>query len=254
MYALSRALRRTHHNPCNIPHPWPRFHATTSAPGSPSDIVHTLRRHPKDLPPSARGAPGRNLSQRYASLERALRKKHALVAQQVETEEAVVVHDPEAVSASELSTEAPSHAAVGTMSTSPSSSSTIETFRGFVIPEKPKPPADDGAYLSYGILYSHVELRLSPGAECCMSGCAICVYDLYEDSLQSYEDSISTVRSNLQAIGVPEGEWPVSIRPGGSAGTNSEGASSRSGELERKSQVLSAFEELERSLKAKHAN
>lgn len=154
------------------------------------------------------------------------------------------MHDPEAVSASELSTEAPSHAAVGT----------IETFRGFVIPEKPKPPADDGAYLTYVILYSHVELRLSPGAECCMSGCAICVYDLYEDSLQSYEDSINTVRSNLQAIGVPEGEWPVSIRPGGSAGTNSEGASSRSGELERKSQVLSAFEELERLLKAKHAN
>ena len=87
-----------------------------------------------------------------------------------------------------------------------------------------------------------------------MSGCAICVYDLYEDSLQSYEDSLSTVRSNLQAIGVPEEEWPVSIRPGGSAGPSSGDSSSGGGELERKSQVLSAFEEWERSLRAKHAN
>ena len=145
MYALPGALIRVHHSTCNIPRPRPRFHTTTGAPRSPNDIAHTLRRHSKDLPPSTRGITGRNLSLRYANLERALRKKHALVAQQVETEEAVVVHDPEAVSASELSTEAPSHAAAGTMSTSPSSSSTIETFRGFVIPEKPKPPADDGA-------------------------------------------------------------------------------------------------------------
>ncbi|KIJ91882.1 hypothetical protein K443DRAFT_685677 [Laccaria amethystina LaAM-08-1] len=30
--------------------------------------------------------------------------------------------------------------------------------------------------------------------ECCMSGCAVCVYDLYEESLASYEDSITTLR------------------------------------------------------------
>ncbi|KAH7921831.1 hypothetical protein BV22DRAFT_994447, partial [Leucogyrophana mollusca] len=95
------------------------------------------------------------------------------------------------------------------------------TFSGFIIPEEPKPPADD---------------------ECCMSGCAICVYDLYEDSLTAYKESVASLRSSLVASGIPEYEWPSNIRhpvkePG-----------------EKKTNVsLSAFEEMERALREKRA-
>ena len=80
-----------------------------------------------------------------------------------------------------------------------------------------------------------------------MSGCAICVYDLYEDSLQSYDDSVDAIQSKLRSMEVPELEWPDSIRPGQSEepGTTTTGGPSG------KSPALTAFEELERKLAAK---
>ena len=84
-----------------------------------------------------------------------------------------------------------------------------------------------------------------------MSGCAICVYDLYEESLEAYENSLNTLISNLDALGIPEHEWPESIRPSNVTNNAETSGESGSGAGERKAQVLSAFEELERSLQAK---
>ncbi|KAJ6503868.1 oxidoreductase-like protein, partial [Mycena sanguinolenta] len=103
-------------------------------------------------------------------------------------------------------------------STSPTTqTSEANYFRGLKIPQQPKPPQSD---------------------ECCMSGCAICVYDLYEDSLSAYTDSMAAFRTTLSSAGIPEESWPTSVRTGDTA-------------ARAKPVTMSAFEELERSLKAK---
>ncbi|KAF7343845.1 hypothetical protein MSAN_01965800 [Mycena sanguinolenta] len=102
-------------------------------------------------------------------------------------------------------------------STSTTRTSEANYFRGMKIPQQPKPPQSD---------------------ECCMSGCAICVYDLYEESLSAYNDSVAAFRLTLTSAGIPEESWPKSVRPGDTA-------------ARAKPVTMSAFEELERSLKAK---
>ncbi|KAF7324491.1 Oxidoreductase-like domain-containing protein [Mycena kentingensis (nom. inval.)] len=94
----------------------------------------------------------------------------------------------------------------------------VVLFRGMEVPQEPKAPASD---------------------ECCMSGCAVCVYDLYEESLTAYRDALAAFRSTLVALGVPQAEWPAATRSDG--GTAS------------KSVVKDAFEELERALAAKQS-
>ncbi|KAN0136848.1 Oxidoreductase-like protein, N-terminal domain containing protein [Lactarius tabidus] len=94
--------------------------------------------------------------------------------------------------------------------------STPTTFRGLVIPEIPKAPEPD---------------------ECCMSGCAVCVYDLYQESLDTYKTAVASVRASLTSMGVRVEQWPENIRL----------------DLERKTSpqiILSAFEEMEQKLKA----
>ncbi|KAG6884929.1 hypothetical protein C0993_007193 [Termitomyces sp. T159_Od127] len=78
--------------------------------------------------------------------------------------------------------------------------------------------------------------------ECCMSNCAVCVYDLYEESLDDYRKSIADLRTALSARGIPEGEWPQDVRSATAAATP----------VDRKEAVLNAFEELERALAKKH--
>ncbi|KAF6746020.1 hypothetical protein DFP72DRAFT_641452 [Ephemerocybe angulata] len=187
---------------------------STDTPTTPHSLgtAHSLTRHRKNLPATA-NAPGRNLSARWEQREKSLRKKEELVKEKEELEEEGV-------------TEGATSESVGAILSAPGA----ETFRGFVIPQEPQPPADD---------------------ECCMSGCAICVYDLYDDSMQSYEDSVSAVQSNLRALGVLEAEWPDSIRPKGSADADGKDGAATAGGAGGRGQVLSAFEELERSLKAK---
>ncbi|KAF7971337.1 hypothetical protein HWV62_21436 [Athelia sp. TMB] len=62
----------------------------------------------------------------------------------------------------------------------------VETFRGLVVPKEPKPPESDG--------------------------CAICVHDLYQESLDAYYESLASLRTSLGALGIPEAEWPISVR------------------------------------------
>ncbi|KAI0249753.1 hypothetical protein BJV78DRAFT_1224578 [Lactifluus subvellereus] len=99
--------------------------------------------------------------------------------------------------------------------------STAKTFRGLVIPEVPKAPEPD---------------------ECCMSGCAVCVHDLYQESLDAYRTSVASVRVSLTAMKVPVEQWPETIRP------KPEGRTP----LPASSVSLSAFEEMERALKVRH--
>jgi len=93
--------------------------------------------------------------------------------------------------------------------------SNVKPFRGLVIPEVPKAPGPD---------------------ECCMSGCAVCVQDLYQESLDDYNTSVAAVRASLTDMKVPEDEWPETIRPGAEKASNTS---------------LSAFREMERALKAR---
>lgn len=69
-----------------------------------------------------------------------------------------------------------------------------------------------------------------------MSGCAICVQDLYVEALDEYKKSVESLRTSLAMLHVPEDEWPTSIQPGGK-------------QTKAKPSVsLSVFEELERKL------
>jgi hypothetical protein len=78
-----------------------------------------------------------------------------------------------------------------------------------------------------------------------MSGCAVCVYDLYEESIERYKQDVSSFRTWLSALNIPESEWPYRIQR--------KGHLSPEGMQERKDISRNAFEELERKLEAKHA-
>jgi Cys-tRNA synthase (O-phospho-L-seryl-tRNA:Cys-tRNA synthase) len=71
-----------------------------------------------------------------------------------------------------------------------------------------------------------------------MSGCAICVHDLYQESLDEYNTSVAAVRASLTAMKVPREEWPETIRPESKKQTSS-------------SISINAFQEMERTLKAR---
>ena len=70
-----------------------------------------------------------------------------------------------------------------------------------------------------------------------MSGCAVCVHDVFQESLDDYNASVAAVRTSLTDMKVPEDEWPETIRPGAS--------------LPAYNPSLSAFQEMERALKAR---
>lgn len=115
------------------------------------------------------------------------------------------------------------------------------TFMGFVVPEKPRPPADDGEFVVY-----HMQAVIHDSfQECCMSGCAICVYDLYDEAVKDYNTQVSTIRRSLEALQVPKEQWPSSLRTKRGSGKDT---------VPKKSITLSAFEELERRLKEKHGS
>ena len=80
-----------------------------------------------------------------------------------------------------------------------------------------------------------------------MSGCAVCVYDLYEESLEAYEKAVASLRTSLYAADIPEYEWPASIQTKSSTGDKAGPSESE----KRKDTVMSAFEEMERSIALK---
>ncbi|KAG8716712.1 hypothetical protein FRC08_008954 [Ceratobasidium sp. 394] len=45
-----------------------------------------------------------------------------------------------------------------------------------------------------------------------MSGCAVCVYDLYLSALGDYKQSLLAVRNQLESRSVPLSEWPDNVR------------------------------------------
>ncbi|KAL5476726.1 hypothetical protein ACEPAI_2912 [Sanghuangporus weigelae] len=94
-------------------------------------------------------------------------------------------------------------------------------FMGYTIPEAPKPPGPD---------------------ECCMSGCAVCVHDLYAEALDAHESTLQSIRSALHDKGVAEETWPKQLRYGLSA---------EAIEGENDNASLSAFEQMELQLAAK---
>ncbi|KAJ7624238.1 hypothetical protein DFH06DRAFT_1230034 [Mycena polygramma] len=141
---------------------------------------------------------GQNLSLRYRRLEQSLRGKEALQ-RDILARESDTAGDLSDASVTALTSDSSRY------------------FRGLEVPQEPRPPESD---------------------ECCMSGCAVCVYDLYEESLGAYKVSMAALRSKLAAAGIPEASWPKSVRA-----TDTTGG--------KKPVALSAFEELEKSLKAK---
>jgi hypothetical protein len=74
-----------------------------------------------------------------------------------------------------------------------------------------------------------------------MSGCAVCVHDLYQESLDDYNACVAAVCASLTDMKVPEDEWPETIRPGAEKRTS----------LWASNPSLSAFQEMERALKAR---
>lgn len=47
-----------------------------------------------------------------------------------------------------------------------------------------------------------------------MSSCTVCVYDLYAQALEDYDDGLSEAREKLIAKGISPDEWPTEILTG----------------------------------------
>lgn len=77
-----------------------------------------------------------------------------------------------------------------------------------------------------------------------MSGCAICVYDIYEESLAAYNAEAEALRKALTDMKIPDSEWPSHIQLNHRSNVFNT-------EAKRKETVLSAFEEMERALALK---
>ncbi|KZT32645.1 hypothetical protein SISSUDRAFT_1066770 [Sistotremastrum suecicum HHB10207 ss-3] len=131
-------------------------------------------------------------------------------------------------------------------------------FRGMIIPDKPRPPQSDGPYPSSSssslLLLPHTKLtNYSSLIECCMSGCTLCVYDLYADSLEQYHDTIAGIRESLREQNVREEEWPAVLRS--PVADDIEGGKEKTLEEREEDLVdvsMDAFRAMEKALKAKH--
>ena len=168
---------------------------------------------------------GRNLGLRYQQLESSVRstiQKVALLEEATDTARSVEQHNSLSVS---NESRAPREG--------------VEMFHGLVVPQEPKPPESDGEFFAHSFILILILKRLA--LECCMSGCAICVYDVYEDSLLTYKASLVSLRTRLKSMGIPQSEWPSRI-----------GSSPASLAVQRPPNTsIDAFEAMEKALKVK---
>ncbi|KAF9110764.1 hypothetical protein BGX27_005908 [Mortierella sp. AM989] len=101
----------------------------------------------------------------------------------------------------------------------PSAESTL--YHGFSIPVKPTPPGSE---------------------DCCMSGCAHCVYDIYEEDRQEYKRKLAKVLEEIEKAGLPP---PPNIAAG-SAATGKDNNGDNDSDMDPS---MKAFLELERKLR-----
>lgn len=80
-----------------------------------------------------------------------------------------------------------------------------------------------------------------------MSGCAICVHDIYLDALNAYTSSLRSIKASLLEQSVPKHAWPSAVLEvkDGSEQDDADGLPSDLDPTTR------AFMELERKLKKK---
>lgn len=81
-----------------------------------------------------------------------------------------------------------------------------------------------------------------------MSGCAICVYDLYDDAMSTYKDKCRTVCDELRARGADEDIWPAELR----SFSTGRGLEALPQEV-KVDPVKAAFEKMERELQGRRA-
>ena len=84
-----------------------------------------------------------------------------------------------------------------------------------------------------------------------MSGCAICVYDLYDDAMSAFQDAWAAARDELRAKGVDEISWPAELREKLSAPNSKRYQGPNLHKLV--DPVKAAFEKMERELEARRA-
>jgi aarF domain-containing kinase len=90
-----------------------------------------------------------------------------------------------------------------------------------------------------------------------MSGCARCVYDLYKEDLDDYQETMSEVRKKLEEMKPPlsEAEWDVELlgkRPGQEGGGKDDGPKEAEPiEIKGLDPTMKAFLEMERAMKKK---
>lgn len=80
--------------------------------------------------------------------------------------------------------------------------------------------------------------------DCCMSGCAICVHDLYADALKEYRDSLRRLRETLRLKSVHESLWPKELIALSDGGVEDEDGA----DLDP---TMKAFMQMEKGLKRK---
>ena len=73
--------------------------------------------------------------------------------------------------------------------------------QGIKIPSRPIAPGEEGER----------EGRTRLTSDCCMSGCVHCVYTIYADDQQEYDDALNKALAAVKSAGIPKSEWPVEV-------------------------------------------
>ncbi|KZO98658.1 hypothetical protein CALVIDRAFT_535265 [Calocera viscosa TUFC12733] len=123
-------------------------------------------------------------------------------------------------------------------------------LRGIELPERPIPPASDGAFIPLPVERNWMA---NSATECCMGGCAVCVYDLYSEAVEEYHADLATARTKLLASDVPKDLWPNDVLESGQDGKSvgNKAKDAVDDEIDRLDASLKAFLAMERALKKK---